>query len=208
MHHRSQVAEEVGWSQLSMPRYCDRAEWARQLPLERLEQDGTVITGRNCAGKTTLVRLLRQHGLECYDSETRALNDKVARVLPLAVASMHNDVLNQTAAARHLETIAMLARGADCDVVFDRGLGDIHGMLRMYRWFCNPITGVFGGPLRSFFKDPAIREILGSGLEHSESFEQTTQQLRCIEEWAKIVRYRRVLFLDPLPRYQSDGVRT
>ena len=191
-----------------MPRAADKPLWAERLPLDRLAQSGTVISGPNSAGKTTLIKSLRQRGLECFDSPTRLVNEKAAELFPPGVAHMHSDVLNQTAASYHMAAIRGLANEPSQPVVFDRGLGDIHGMLRLYRWFCNPITRSLGRPLRVLFSDPALREIVGSGIGSPEAFSQTTQQLKCIEEWGKIVRYRQVLFLDPLPVYRADGIRT
>lgn len=208
LQQRETLQQHVSWAQLTMPRALDRVLWAEKLPLDRLAQSGTVISGPNSAGKTTLIKALRQRGLECFDSPTRLVNEKAAELFPSSVAHMHSDVLNQTASSFHMAAIRDLCNDLNQPVVFDRGLGDIHGMLRLYRWFSNPITRTLGRPLRVLFSDPALREIVGAGIGSPEAFSQTTQQLRCIEEWAKIVRYRRVLFLDPLPVYRADGIRT
>ena len=206
---RQKVIEAAHWSQLRSPDGNMLDHRAPLFPVERLAKSSYVLTGQNASGKTTQLNLLKAHGVEAVSEFMRDIFDTVAQETGgYQSARRFCDVVFQTGLSSHLHSTSLIEKNPDKVVVFDRGLGDFHGLLRVVAFITSPL--ISKTPFKLFVNDKDIRELLFNSDKSliREIHSETSRQIRAIEEWSRIFRYRRILQLEALPEIETDDIRS
>lgn len=187
------IVEHIQWAELAGP------------PLQPLHTGAVVLTGRQCSGKTTLINELARRGCSIVPEGLRdVFEGGVKAGFKLADLKTMLPEITTTCLAQHVAKIIEASKSGS-QIVTDRGFGDLLAGLLMMRYaastpalFRNLIPRLFGeGHYWNFLKDQDMPE-LRARLDH---------QIENLKGWSKAISYDRVLWLEPMPHLERDGVR-
>lgn len=188
-----EVAEYIGWRELCAPHR------------EPIQTGATVLTGTQCAGKTTMINQLAERGFPIIPEGIRGIFEGGEGAgIPLGKLKEALPEVISTSLAMHVERVVAAANEGK-PFITDRGLGDFLGGLMILRFVASTpdlfrsMVPLLCGESHYWkcLKDenlPQLRESLDRQIEY-------------IKEWAKVIKYDKVLWLEPMPHLVEDGIR-
>ena len=204
---RDQFCSSIFWEQTVSPIVIEPRKIIEKGSFSRLKNSGCVLTGANSAGKTTLIRAFDAKGIPTVEEFLRSGYEVGEKLFgDYAVARMCSDVVVETSLAAHLRAISLFSDDRQDPIIFDRGLGDFIGYLQLVNILTSP--AVHKSFLKNLVTDPDIRKVLNEDMDFEEIRSSCQRQIRHATEWAQEARYKVVFWLDALPTFENDGLRS
>jgi predicted ATPase len=175
-------------------------------PLERIESNIIVLTGANSCGKSSLLKILQKDNYECIPEFLRDIYDDSENFFGIhKIGKQCSDLVVRKALADHLEYLSKVDPDQNQLIFSDRGLGDFLGFFRFIQTLTSP---VFRFKLsQKLIKDEDIREVFRQDVPLTEVSQLCSQQIQLALQFGSKIRYKKVLQLNPLPKYEKDGRR-
>lgn len=194
----TKLLEEIHWAQLRLP------------PVSAFDElNVTVLTGRQCSGKTTMIDRLSR----AFPTQPEGIRGMIEALEGAGHGKEWERLLFrilQSGLSQHVTGILEHALSSDPrPLVADRGLGDFLGFLYFGRLAFTGLPDPLQYPVRKYLDltGSGRAPLFLTGKEKRDFRAEIEQEIVKIKQWAQVVRYHQVLWLAPTKKFVRDGKR-